>query len=201
MNLKWMLPRTRFGEYLVRFNSLNERGFKTWVFHPGMLFHSTDRWWGDGGRRDHPHEGLDLCLFRDRHGDDHTLDETIKIPLMFDGDVVHIVNDYIGKSVFFIHDVCDDQGNRLYSIYGHTEPYDGIAKGKTFHEGDVIATIKDTRKQKVDMMPHLHLSVAWISTSLPCDKLNWQTIRDPGIATLLNPLAFIDCTYTVAKEM
>lgn len=199
MNLKWMLPRTRFGEYLVGLNNLDERGFEKWVFHPGMLFHSTDRWWGNGGRRDHPHEGLDLCLYRDRYGNDHTLDETIRIPLMFDGDVVHIVNDFIGQSLFLIHDAYDGQGHQLYSIYGHTEPYDGIAEGKAIHEGTVIATVKDTRKQKAKMMPHLHLSVAWISKSLPHDKLNWKTIRDPGIATLLNPLELIDCVYTVVN--
>ena len=79
MNIKGMLPRTRFCEYLVGLNNLDEQGFEKWVFQPGMLFHSTHRWWGNGGRRDHPHEGLDLCLYRDRSGNDHTLDETIRI--------------------------------------------------------------------------------------------------------------------------
>jgi len=201
MNLTYLLPGMRFTEYLIGHNSLDERGFEKWIFHPGMLFHSTDRWWGDGGSRDHPHQGLDLCLYRDRNGDDHALDRKIKVPLIYDGEVVNIITDYIGKSVFLIHDISDGKGNQLYSIYGHTEPYDGLGKGKTLNEGDVIATIKDTKEKKVDIMPHLHLSLAWVPKCLPYHKLNWKIISDPGICTLLNPLEFIDCKYTVLKDV
>jgi hypothetical protein len=139
MSLGCLLPRTRFAEYLVGHNNLDERGFVNWIFHPGMLFNSTD--------------------------------------------------------------VCDGKGNQLYSIYGHTELCNGLDKGKTFHEGDVIATIKDPKKKKVDIMPHLHLSLAWVPKSFPYNKLNWKTISDPGIVTLLNPLEFIVCKYTVLKDV
>jgi len=142
-----------------------------------------------------------MCLYRDRNGDDHTLDEKIKIPLIYDGEVVNIINDYIGKSIFLIHDICDGKGNQLYSIYGHTELCNGLDKGKTFHAGDVIAMIKDTREKKVDIMPHLHLSLAWVPKSLPYNKLNWKTISDLGIVTFLNPLEFIVCKYTVLKDV
>lgn len=200
-NLKYLLPRTRFNEYLVEYNRLDERGFDKWIFHPGMLFHSTDRWWGDGGSRDHPHQGLDLCLYRDGNGEDHTLDGKIKIPLIYDGEVVRVIDDYIGKSVFLIHDICDDKRHQLYSIYGHTEPHDGIGRSKTFHEGDVIATIKDTNEIKVDIMPHLHVSLAWAPKYLPYNKLDWKTISNPDIVTLLNPLEFIDCQYSVLEDL
>ena len=201
MSLGCLLPRTRFNEYLVGHNNLGERGFENWIFHPGMLFNSTDRWWGNGGSRDNPHQGLDLCLYRDRNGEDCALDEKIKIPLIYDGEVVNIINDYNGKSIFLIHDTCDGKGNQLYSIYGHTEPYDGFAKGRILNEGDVIATIKDTREKKVDIMPHLHVSLAWVPKSLPDNKLNWKTISDPAIVTLLNPLEVIVCKYTVLKDV
>lgn len=201
MSLGCLLPRTRFAEYLVGHNNLDERGFVNWIFRPGMLFNSTDRWWGDGGSRDNPHQGLDLCLYRDINGEDHTLDEKIKIPLIYDGEVVNIINDYIGKSIFLIHDICDGKGNQLYSIYGHSELCNGLDKGKTFHEGDVIATIKDPKEKKVDIMPHLHITLAWVTKSFPYNKLNWKTISDPGIVTLLNPLEFIVCKYTVLKDV
>jgi hypothetical protein len=31
-----------------------------------MLFNSPDKWWGDHGLRDYPHEAIDMCLYRDR---------------------------------------------------------------------------------------------------------------------------------------
>ena len=46
------LKKTRFTEFLIRENSLDERGFQEWVFCPGMLFNSLDKWWGDQGLRD-----------------------------------------------------------------------------------------------------------------------------------------------------
>ena len=201
MTLEYLLPRTRFAEYLRGHNSLDENGFEKWIFHPGMLFNSTNRWWGDGGSRDNPHQGLDLCLYRDRNGEDHTLDEKMKIPMIYDGEIANIINDYIGKSIFLIHYTCDGKGNQLCTIYGHTEPYNGFVRGKTLNEGDVIATIKDTREKKVDIMPHLHVSLAWVPKSLPYNKLNWKTISDPGIATLLNPLELIVYKYTVLKDV
>ena len=201
MSLGCLLPRTRFTEYLVRHNSLDERGFENWIFHPGMLFNSSNRWWGDGGSRDNPHQGLDLCLYRGRNGEDYTLDEKTKIPLIYDGEVVNIINDYVGKSIFLIHDTYDGKGNQLYSIYGHTELCNDLDKGKTLNEGDVIATIKGTREKKMDIMPHLHVSLAWVPKSLPYNKLNWKTISDPGIVTLLNPLDLIVCQYTVLQDV
>lgn len=200
MRLGSVLPTTKFGDYLIEHNNLGERRFDAWLFHPGMLFSSTDRWWGNGGNRVHPHEGLDFCLYRDKDGHDYTLDDSIKVPLMYDGEVVHIIDDFIGQSVFVIHDTGDGKGHQLLSVYAHVEPYDGFGKGKTFQGGDVIATIKDTNGNKVGIMPHLHLSLAWVPRFLLYDQFNWKTIRDPAIVTLLNPLEVMDCTYTVLKD-
>lgn len=43
------LRNSRFTEFLIRENALGDNGFKGWVFCPGMLFNSTDKWWGDQG--------------------------------------------------------------------------------------------------------------------------------------------------------
>jgi len=47
-------------------NALDQSRFESWIFCLGMLFNSPDKWWGDHGSRDYPHEGIDLCLYRDR---------------------------------------------------------------------------------------------------------------------------------------
>ena len=190
---------TRFMQHLIEYNNLDELGFEEWVFHPGMLFDSTDRWWGDWGNRDKPHEGLDLCLYRDRCGENHSLDEKIKVPVIYGGKVVRVIDDYIGKSVFVGHDICDSKGNQLYTVYGHIEPQNEVSRGKTLIEGDIIATITDTRGKKVEISPHLHISIAWIPECLPYEKLNWKSMGDSEIVTLLNPLKVFDCKYTVLR--
>ena len=183
----------------IVYNYILELGFEECVFHPGMLFDSTDRWWGDWGNRDKPHEGLDLCLYRDRYGENHSLDEKIKVPVIYGGKVVRVIDDYIGKSEFVGHDICDSKGNQLYTVYGHIEPYNEVSRGKMLIEGNIIATITDTRGKKVEISPHLHISIAWIPECLPCEKLNWKSLGDSKIVSLLNPLKVFDCKYTVLR--
>jgi hypothetical protein len=51
-----------------------------------MLFNSTDKWWGDQGKRDQPHEGLDLCLYKDGKNTILSLGEKAEVPVIFDGE-------------------------------------------------------------------------------------------------------------------
>jgi len=39
--------QTRLTEFLLRENDLAKNGFDHWVFHPGMLFNSPDKWISD----------------------------------------------------------------------------------------------------------------------------------------------------------
>ena len=110
------LKNTRFTEFLIRKNALDKGGFKGWVFCPGMLFNSTDKWWGDQGKRDKPHEGLDLCLYKDREDKILRLGEKAKVPVIYDGIVVRIVDDFLGKSVIIEHILSDFDNNRLCTI-------------------------------------------------------------------------------------
>ena len=99
------LRNTRFTEFLIQKNALDKGGFKEWVFCPGMLFNSTDKWWGDQGKRDKPHEGLDLCLYKDRKDTILRLGEKAKVPAIYDGRVVRIVDDFLGNGdlIFCCH--------------------------------------------------------------------------------------------------
>ena len=193
------LGRTRFNEYLLGYNGLSERGFRKWAFYPGMLFNSTDKWWEMGGKRDKPHEGLDLWLYRDEDGGNYSLDTTTKVPVMYEGRVVRIIDDFIGKSVFVCHDIYNGKGNQLYTIYAHVEPYVGISKDTPLSEGDILASITDARRKKAKMSSHLHISVAWIPNSMDYKKLNWETLNNNSIVKLLDPLRVISCEYVVLK--
>lgn len=194
-------PRqSKFCEYLIEHNKLSAQGFEEWIFYPGMLFQSPDKWWGNGGYRDRPHEGIDVCLYRDQDGKICRLDALTKVPVMYRGSIVSIIDDYTGKTAFVCHDIRDEEGNQLYSIYGHMEPLDSIAMGGMVDEGRIIGSIADNMKNKeIKMLPHLHLSLAWIPEDFPQEKLRWNTISDSPGVTLLNPLDVVGCPYTVLE--
>ena len=191
------LRNTRFTEFLIQKNALHEGGFKGWIFYPGMLFNSIDKWWGDQGKRDRPHEGLDLCLYKDRKDRILRFGEKTKVPAIYDGVVVGIIDDFLGKSVIIEHLFSDRDNNRLCTIYGHTIPENNLRIGKIVKEGDVIATLADSSRSKTNIFPHLHISIAWASKSISYDRLDWNSIAALDSFTLLDPLLIIDCHHLV----
>jgi hypothetical protein len=92
------LVKNRFAEMLVDANRIEAATFKCWVFRPGMQFNSPHKWWGDRGPRDFPHEGVDFCLYEDRSGQMHRLDEKTRIPVMAGGVVRAVFRDYLGQA-------------------------------------------------------------------------------------------------------
>ena len=180
---------------LIEENALDQIGFKSWIFCHGMLFNSPDKWWGDHGLRDYPHEGIDLCLYRDRVNRIRRIDEKTRIPVMQDGVVMAMFKDYLGKAVIIEHGHSGSDTGRFISFYAHTNPLSGIEDGVVVKEGDVIATLADTSNSKSNIMPHLHFSLGLPSKSFSYDGFEWNTIRKPEMITLLDPLAVIDWPY------
>jgi len=168
-------------------------GVKEWLFCPGMLFRSTGKWWGDRGRRNRPHEGLDLLLYRDQEERVLRLSEATPIPVMSDGVVVGIIHDFLGKSVIVEHPVPDRDDERHYTIYGHTRPQKNIRAGTAVKRGEAIATVAPPGRSAFPMAPHLHISVAWAPTAVSPDHFNWDTMAVSELLTLLDPLPVISC--------
>lgn len=189
-----------FHERLLFFNNLDSLGFKEWIFHPAMLFGSPDKWWGDFGKRQRPHEGLDLYLYRTKEGNIHYLNGETKIPVIFEGKVVKVSDDFLGESVFIGHDACDSNGNRLYTIYGHIKPGNYIRSRKRLSEGDVVGVIADTGNSGMAIPHHLHVSVAWIPDTIPVSEMGWQTINDSAGVMLQDPLSVIECPHSIVSE-
>ena len=187
--------KTRFTEVFIRENALDDRGFQEWIFCPGMLFNAQEKWWGDHGERDTPHVGLDLCIYRARQDRIFRLNEKTKIPIIYGGVVVKIINDFLGKTVIIEHSPSNSDKSRLYGFYGHTNPCGDFQVGRTFKEGDIIATLADSKKSKANIFPHLHISLGWTSQTISYDKLDWQTIGAANTLTLLDPLHVIDWPY------
>jgi murein DD-endopeptidase MepM/ murein hydrolase activator NlpD len=194
------LPAGRFCENLVRSNNLAARGFSGWAFHPGMLFNTLEKWWGDGGQRTSPHEGIDICLYYDGSGALHRLDTNTEVPVIFEGRVKRIIEDYLGSTLFVAHDICDNRGNQCYTIYGHVNPAPGIASGTAVSEGKIIAAIADTERKKAHIIPHLHISIAWVPENFPADQLAWESMHPRHTIIPVNPLDVLRCSYSIVEQ-
>lgn len=186
-----ILKKSRFTQLFVRENALDESGFQEWIFYPGMLFNATDKWWGNQEKRKRPHEGLDLCLYRDREDRILRLDEKTKIPVLYDGVVVRVVDDFIGKSVMVEHRPLDGDYPRLCTIYGHTNLSGGLNIGRIVKAGDILATLAQPNSSQRNIPPHLHISLVWISQNISYENLNWETMDTSKPLKWVDPLQII----------
>jgi hypothetical protein len=192
--------QTRFTEFLIRENDLVNDDFDCWLFHPGMLFDSPDKWWDDLGKRNTPHEGLDLCWYRVPDGRIHCLDDKTRVPVLYDGVIVAIVNDFLGRSVIVEHPYGASDNLGLCSIYGHTNPSDNLQIGKSVKSGEILATISDSSRSKSGIQPHLHISLGLTDKFISYERFDWKTIASWDMLTLLDPLFILDRPYLVSRD-
>ena len=184
-------PKSRFLEYLLANNQPYMAGFKKWVFLPGMLFQAGEQWWGDKKKRAAPHEGIDLCCFEDSAGEVKQLNGSTRIPAAFAGKIGKIDHDFLGKSIFIGHEIFDGSYGQLYTIYGHTDPGAASKVSGSVAEGEVIGLVAEAPGRKTTILPHLHLTVAWIPPRLPLEELTWQNMGRDGRIRLLDPLLIL----------
>jgi len=181
---------SHFTEHLLQANGLDNGAFKEWVFCPGMLFQANTQWWGDRGDRTTPHEGLDLCYYRDRDDRIQSLDHSTQIPAMCGGTVVGIIRDFLGLSLVLRHEISGDERRVFWTMYGHTDPKSEIQIGRVVREGETIARLAHTR-DSARVRAHLHLSIGLVPADFSFEGLDWSTIGDPELVTLVDPLPAI----------
>lgn len=141
-----------------------------------------------------------MFLYKDRQDRIVRLDERTRIPVMFDGVVVSIINDFLGSSVIVEHTFPDRDIGRVCTIYGHTNPLKGLHIGRELEQGDIVGTLADPDQSGFNVMPHLHISVGRASKPISYERLNWDTIGDSGALTLLDPLDIINWQYQILDE-
>jgi murein DD-endopeptidase MepM/ murein hydrolase activator NlpD len=190
---------TPFTRHFITINRLHEHGFSTWLFYPGMFFGDRNKWWGDSGKRSAPHEGVDLCFYRTNTGGQLRLDPASHIPAVAGGKVMCIIDDFLGKSIFIAHADPTASSYHTCAIYGHTRPLPGLAAGSSVGSGEVIASLSGNGRPG-GPGPHLHVSLALISDSLPPERITWARLRDPRLAVFLDPMGFIICAGNSAKN-
>ena len=113
-----------------------------------MRFAERAAWWRGGADRGGAHEGLDICWYRTVDGRRLSLGAGARVPVIYAGEVVSVVDDFLGASVFVAHDRRDGGGRRLHTVYGHIRPRPGLAPGSRLADGDAVGTIADNLRQK-----------------------------------------------------
>ena len=182
---------SQFMEFMLEHNRPRMDGFKGWIFHPGMRFQASEKWWGDQGPRAVPHEGLDLYSFEVASGRVETVDHQTQIPAAFAGEVVKIDRDFLGKSIYISHAIYAADGRQLLSAVGHTSPRDGLETGLQVAAGEIIAAVAGLPGNKTNLPPHVHLTFAWVPADYRLDQLSWNNLgHDAGIR-LIDPLSVI----------
>ena len=192
-----LADKAPFTRMLIAANAIEPDDFQFWVFRQEMLFNATGKWWGDFGRRDFPHEGVDFCLYADRSGKINPIGAHTRIPVMNDGVVRAVSKDYLGMAVIIEHEWTADKGAKFISAYAHTVPQEWIRPGVTVKRGDLLATIADTSASKAKILPHLHFSFGRISPKLAYENFVWNIMRDPDLVSLRDPMEIFDGPYRV----
>jgi hypothetical protein len=177
---------SRFSERLILGNGL--AGFAAWDFLPGMRFGERAAWWRGGADRGGVHEGLDICWYRTGDGRRLSLGAGARVPAIYGGEVVSVIDDFLGVSVFVAHARRDGAGRRLHTVYGHIEPRQGLAPGSLLDEGDEIGTIAGASGGRSTVPPHLHITLALIDGEVDPIRLDWATLRDRSRVLLLDPM-------------
>ena len=194
------VKKSGFTDFFLRENGLDSfEDFKEWLLCPEMLMDASKKWWGDFGIRDVRHQGLDLCCYRTSKDKIIYLNGHTKIPAMYDGILVGVINDFLGKSLILKHSIPGVEAGNFLTIYGHTHPVQSIHIGKAYREGETIARVADMDNSKSRVIPHLHLSIGLLSKPVPYARLNWESMSDPDTMRLIDPLQMID-RYSVVPS-
>jgi hypothetical protein len=191
------IPASIFVSRLIEVNFLTAFGFDRFLFFPGMLFNANEKWWGKGGLRAASHEGLDMCFFAGTIGEKFRLDETIQVPMVYDGIIVHIMDDFLGKTVVTRHDFGSTFSGPVLSLYGHTQPDPHLQIGDRIKQGEVFALISDAGKRSKLLPPHLHITLAKAWMLPPAGQLTWEMLNGVDRSVFMDPLVILDVDYSV----
>ena len=136
-----------------------------------MMFTARQKWWGDHGVRPTEHEGVDFTAFLDDDKREHRLEAGLLVPPLFNGKVVQIIDDLLGRTIIIDHAIRDRDGLILHAFYAHLTPQPTISRGTVIETASILGTIAPG----TTCPAHLHISTAWCARDLPLGKFSWQT--------------------------
>ena len=174
-----------FSERLILWNGLDAAGFAAWEFLPGMRFGERAAWWRGGADRGGAHEGLDICWYRTGDGRRLSLGAGARVPAIYAGEVVSVVDDFLGASVFVAHAAPRRPGAAAALGLRPRPPAAGAgARQPCSATGTRSARSPTPSGSKSAVPPHLHLTLALIDREGGPERLDWDALReiDPGAA-------------------
>ena len=181
-------PASTFIHQLIGKNALEAIGVKRFIFYPGMLFGALEKWWGRPGLRHSRHEGIDVCFFQTASGKYCRMDEFIQIPMAAESRVVHMMDDFLGRTVVASQGKQGGEDRELLTIYAHIQPDVNLRVGDRVASGEIFANIAAVDSPKISLLPHLHLSMAW-SDQLPgYSRWTWKKLNQCGSKCFVDPL-------------
>lgn len=152
-----------------------------------MLFGSKTKWWSEG-KRNTPHEGIDICYFLNSSGEIEKIDPNISIPAIETGEVLGIVKDFLGYSIFVLSEI---DGNKYVWAFGHMDLKKDLMSGRIVLKGEILGGISQAKNKKVPS--HLHITMARLK-AYP-KQINWNTITDKAYFKLMDPLDVMSLDY------
>ncbi|MCP3941364.1 MAG: hypothetical protein GY710_07760 [Desulfobacteraceae bacterium] len=179
----------RFPQYLAamaRANNLENR--VQWLFYPGMLQDSSDKWWDDFGRRTTAHEGIDICFFKENKKKITHLTKWAQIPAMDKGLILNRCEDFLGESLVITHGKFDRFSPEVIFVYSHLKIKKDLTPGCWVQKDQIIARIFDTSLKQSKLPPHLHISCIELSKKKTGDDLTWNLFSDRKKVNLINPV-------------
>jgi hypothetical protein len=75
-----------------------------------------------------------------------------------------------------------------------------IERGVILEEGEIVGSISGTEDKRLKILPHVHISVAWIPESFPAENLEWKIMNESSDIILLNPLDVLNSDYTILHQ-
>ena len=150
-----------------------------------MDFNSQNQWW-DNGHRAIPHEGIDIRLFSETNTTNPITPTELTVPAAYAGTVISCVKDFLGHSIFVLHEIPTPDNWQLLTAYGHLTPIANLKPGFFLKDGEILGKVTDSN-QSSKVPRHLHFSLALLSPELSRDNLNWQTMNNRFVK-LLDPL-------------
>jgi len=141
------------------------------------------------GKRKKLHEGLDLGFYRNQKKEIIGFDDSTRIPTIYDGVIVGIFNDFLGKSIFIKHEISSADNRTLFTIFGHLNPDSEIYPGMRLQEGEIIASVASSGTSNVSS--HLHISIGWAKKEITDEFLDWKEISSSETLKLIDPLEII----------
>jgi len=169
------LPKAIIPEFHEWLKSLTEdSGFKCWIFRRGMLFGDHVEWWGDRCRRRTEHEGLDFATGLLPGGQISPVQEGVPVRSMAEGEVVAVLDDFIGKTVVVRHPEFSRSDNCVFhSLLSHIRPQ--VSLLDRVSKGQVVGTVG--KSTSAGAPSHLHLTGAWIPATFDLNEIRMDQIH------------------------